>query len=248
MVTVMATANGWKVLVVDDDANIRATVRMCLEAEGYAVDQAADGGGALGRVRRDPPDLILLDLSMPRMDGMALLQRLGQQFPRLPSRVIVMTANGSVRAAVQSTRLGASDFLEKPFTPDDLRLSVASVLGEARAGAGLTAGATYDAVLAGVREALADGRVDAAEALLSTAGAMVDADPTYLNLAGVVHEAHGRASSARRFYRKAVATPGGYAPAQANLDRMDEADRTGRTDAPADLGQSLAGHQTLKEP
>jgi DNA-binding response OmpR family regulator len=236
MVTVMATANGWKVLVVDDDANIRATVRMCLEAEGYAVDQAADGGGALGRVRRDPPDLILLDLSMPRMDGMALLQRLGQQFPRLPSRVIVMTANGSVRAAVQSTRLGASDFLEKPFTPDDLRLSVASVLGEARAGAGLTAGAT------------ADGRVDAAEALLSTAGAMVDADPTYLNLAGVVHEAHGRASSARRFYRKAVATPGGYAPAQANLDRMDEADRTGRTDAPADLGQSLAGHQTLKEP
>ncbi len=241
VVDVMGTASRSTVLVVDDDANIRVTVRLSLEADGYAVDQAADGGAALGRIRRDPPDLVLLDLSMPRMDGMALLTRLSQQFPRPPSRVVVMTANGSVRAAVQAIRLGASDFLEKPFTPDDLRLSVASVLGEGRgtggaAAGGLSAGATYDRVLAGVREALERGQVEAARALLTTAGGIADADPSYLNLAGVVNEAHGRVATARRYYRKAAGAAGGYPPAAANLGRLDEAERTGRTDAPADLG------------
>jgi DNA-binding response OmpR family regulator len=236
----MGTASGSTVLVVDDDANIRATVRMCLESDGYTVDQAADGGAALGRIRRDAPDLILLDLSMPRMDGMALLTRLSQQWPRVTSRLVVMTANGSVRAAVQAIRLGASDFLEKPFTPDDLRLSVASVLDEGRAGGGgpgrLSAGATYDAILTGVREALAGGRVETAQSLLTTAGAIADADPSFLNLAGVVHEAHGRVASARRFYRKAASVAGGYEAARANLARLDEAERTGRADGLADLG------------
>ncbi len=237
----MAMVNRSTVLVVDDDANIRGTVRLCLESDGYAVDQAADGAAALGRIRRDPPDLVLLDLSMPRMDGMALLTRLNQQLPRVRSRVVVMTANGSVRSAVQAVRLGASDFLEKPFTPDDLRLSVASVLGEGRGDGGvpggLSAGATYDRVLAGVRDALERGQVDAARALLTTAGGIADADPTYLNLAGVVNEAHGRVATARRYYRKAAGAAGGYPPAAANLARLDEADRTGRPDAPADLGR-----------
>ena len=246
----MGTTSRSTVLVVDDDANIRATVRLCLETDGYAVDQAADGGAALGRIRRDPPDLVLLDLSMPRMDGMELLTRLSQQWPRVHSRVVVMTANGSVRAAVQAIRLGASDFLEKPFTPDDLRLSVTSVLDEGRRETGargsLSAGATYDRVLAGVREALERGQVEAARALLTTAGEIADADPTYLNLAGVVNEAHGRVATARRYYRKAAAAAGGYPPATANLARLDEADRTGRTDAPADLGHPSAVHP-LKE-
>ena len=240
-VDAMGTVSRSTVLVVDDDANIRATVRLCLEADGYAVDQAADGGAALGRIRRDPPDLVLLDLAMPRMDGMALLGRLNQQWPRPPSRVVVMTANGSVQAAVQAVRLGASDFLEKPFTPDDLRLSVASVLGEGHgpvgAAGGLSAGATYDRVLEGVRQALARGEVEAARTLLTTAGEIADADPTYLNLAGVVNEAHGRVATARRYYRKAAAATGGYPPAAANLARLDDADLTGRADAPADLGE-----------
>ncbi len=236
----MAMVNRSNILVVDDDANIRGTVRLCLESDGYGVDQAADGGAALGRIRRDPPDLVLLDLSMPRMDGMTLLGWLNQQWPRVRSRVVVMTANGSIRAAVQAIRLGASDFLEKPFTPDDLRLSVASVLGEGRGDGGvpggLSAGATYDRVLEGVRDALERGQVEAARALLTTAGEITDADPTYLNLAGVVNEAHGRVATARRYYRKAAAAAGGYPPAAANLARLDEADRIGRTDVPADLG------------
>ncbi len=229
-----------KVLVVDDDANLRTTVCMCLDEAGYAVTRAGDGADALARIGGDAPDLVLLDLSMPRLDGIAFLTELGQRSAGPIVRTVVMTGHGSVRAAVQAVLLGARDFLEKPFTPDDLRLSVAGVLDDDGVAPPLlpTAGRTYDAVLAGVRDALADGRVDTAQSLLSTAGAITDADPGFLNLAGAIHEARGRIASARRYYRRAVATrPGGYAPARNNLARLDLADRTGLPVADAaDLG------------
>jgi CheY-like chemotaxis protein len=230
-----------KILVVDDDANLRSAVCTCLDDAGYAVTRAPDGAAALERLRGDAPDLILLDLSMPRMDGMAFLAELSQRPGGLPAKTVVMTGHSSVRAAVQAVLLGASDFLEKPFTPDDLRLSVAGVLeyAEPRPPSGpASAGATYDAVLAGVRQALSSGQVDRAEDLLTTAESITDADPGFLNLAGAIHEAHGRLGRARRYYRRAVSTrPGGYAPAKHNLARLDEADRTGRPPAGlADLG------------
>jgi DNA-binding NtrC family response regulator len=244
------STNAAKILVVDDDANIRATVRMCLETDGYTVIHANDGAIALDKIRRESPDLVLLDLAMPRMDGIALLQAFGREWRLPPARVIVMTAHGSVRTAVQAIRLGASDYLEKPFTPDDLRLSVASVLSEDRAGeTGLTAGATYDAVLTGVRDALVDGHVPTAESLLNTAAAIADADPVFLNLAGAIHEAHGRITGARKLYRRAAAAPGGYAPARRNMARLDAAEKSGQPAAPADLGQPAVQqhHQPSRE-
>ena len=230
-----------RVLVVDDDANLRTTVCTCLEEAGYAVTRAGDGADALARIRGDAPDLVLLDLSMPRLDGIGFLSELGRRSSGPMVRTVVMSGHGSVRTAVQAVLMGARDFLEKPFTPDDLRLSVAGALddGGTEAIPPLpTAGRTYDAVLAGVRDALAEGRVDTAQTLLSTAGAITDADPGFLNLAGAIHEARGRIASARRYYRRAVATrPGGYEPARNNLARLDQADRTGLPAADAaDLG------------
>jgi DNA-binding NtrC family response regulator len=234
----MKTKKPAKVLVVDDDANIRTAVRICLETDGYTVIHANDGAIGLDRVRRESPDLVLLDLAMPRMDGIALLTAFGREWRLPPCRVIVMTAHGSVRTAVQAIRLGASDYLEKPFTPDDLRLSVASVLNEDHPGDGSTptAGATYDAVLAGVRDALAEGHVPTAEGLLNTAAAIADADPVFLNLAAAIHEAHGRTTGARKLYRRAAAAPGGYEPARRNMARLDQAERTGSPAGPAELG------------
>jgi DNA-binding NtrC family response regulator len=239
----MSTTKTTRILVVDDDANIRATVRMCLETDGYAVIHANDGAIALDKIRRESPDLVLLDLAMPRMDGIALLQAFGREWRLPPARVIVMTAHGSVRTAVQAIRLGASDYLEKPFTPDDLRLSVASVLEESPTNeAGLTAGATYDAVLIGVRDALVDGHIPTAESLLNTAAAIADADPVFLNLAGAIHEAHGRIIGARKLYRRAAAAPGGYPPARRNMARLDAAEQSGQPPPPADLGERIANH------
>jgi DNA-binding response OmpR family regulator len=122
--------NRKRILIADDEPNIQTMVRMCLSTEGYDLDRAMDGRAALDAIRRVSPDLLLLDLAMPVMDGMAVLRELQDQRAIPGVRVVVMTAHGSVRTAVQAVRLGASDFLEKPFRPEDLRLSVASVLDE----------------------------------------------------------------------------------------------------------------------
>jgi DNA-binding response OmpR family regulator len=215
------------ILVVDDEANIRTSVRLCLEGAGYVVQQACNGSEALQQIVRDPPDLMLLDLAMPVMDGMRVLAEMRSLWARHPTRVIVVTAHGSVKTAIQAMRLGASDFLEKPFLPEDLRLSVASVLREAPA-ASPNGGEDYAQVLEQVRQALRERRFSEAEHELMKAGTITSEDAAFLNLAGILHEAHGRVDSARKFYERALAR-GDYEPARQNLLRLAELRRAGKT-------------------
>jgi DNA-binding response OmpR family regulator len=216
------------ILVVDDEANIRTSVRMCLEGAGYVVRQASNGSEAMEQITRNPPDLMLLDLAMPVMDGMTVLTEMRNLWASFPTRVVVVTAHGSVKTAIQAIRLGASDFLEKPFIPEDLRLSVASVLGETPVNRG-SGGEDYAQVLEHVRQALRAGRFREAERALMKAGTITDDDPAFLNLAGVLHESHGRADSARRFYERSMARDRQYQPAQENLLRLADLRRYGTT-------------------
>jgi DNA-binding response OmpR family regulator len=215
------------ILVVDDEVNIRNLVRMCLESAGYRVRQAANGSDALEQICNDTPDLILLDLAMPVMDGMSVLAEMRSMWRRYPTRVIVVTAHGSVATAIQAVRLGASDFLEKPFSPEDLRQSVASVLRESSPALSTSEG--YAEVLEHVRQELRARRFDLAERDLMKAGTITGEDPDFLNLAGVLHESHGRIDSARKFYQRAVARDNRCQPALQNLARLDELRRTGQT-------------------
>jgi DNA-binding response OmpR family regulator len=215
-----------KILIVDDDHNIRTTVRLFLEQEGYAIDQALNGSQALEMIHSDRPDLVLLDLAMPVMDGMTLLAEIRSLLPEQRICVIVMTAHGSVKTALDALRLGASDFLQKPLTPEDLRQSIASVLHETPPHLQLP-GRSYGEVLQAVRRALRAGEFAAAEAGLMKAGTITDDDPAFLNLAGILHESHGRVKSARHFYEKAAALNRRYRPAQENLRRLCELRRRG---------------------
>jgi CheY-like chemotaxis protein len=224
-----------RILIVDDDRNIQRMLRLCLEGSGYAVEQATDGALALEAIHRQPPDVVLLDLAMPVLDGMSVLADLRTILSATAMRVIVMTAHGSVRTAMQAVRLGAADFLEKPFRPEELRQSVASVLGSDTAGQADSV-TVYGLTLQHVRDALRQGKFIAAEAALMKAGTISDCDPCFLNLAGVLHEAHGRQSSARNFYRKALAIDAGYRAASENLQRLDEIEQTGATRLEVALG------------
>jgi DNA-binding response OmpR family regulator len=219
---------GASILIVDDEANIRTSVRICLESDGYIVREACNGREALEEVRRSPPDLMLLDLAMPAMDGMSVLAEMQNLWPRYPSRVIVATAHGSVKTAIQAIRLGASDFLEKPLIPEDLRLSVASVLRETPP-EHVSGDEGYAQVLARVRTALRARQFEVAERELMKAGTISDGDPAFLNLAGVLHESHGRLESARRFYERSANLDRSYLPAQENLKRLTELRLVGRT-------------------
>lgn len=222
-----------RILIVDDDVNIQRVVRVCLESAGYQIRQAADGATALELIGDYNPDLMLLDLSMPVLDGMSVLAELRSLPPPLP-RVIVMTAHGSVRSAIQAVRLGAADFVEKPFTPAELRQSVASVLGDAADSP--TGQPAASNLLHSVRDALRRGKFYTAEAALTKVAAISDTDPHYLNLVGVLHEAHGRPAAARNFYKKAVGMDPAHAAALLNLKRLDEIAQKGAAQADVALG------------
>lgn len=215
-------------------------LRMCLEGSGYTIEQATDGAQALEAIHRQAPDVLLLDLAMPVLDGMTVLADLRSMLPDIPMHVIVMTAHGSVRSAIQAIRLGAADFLEKPFKPEELRNSISSVLSESIPGLNTEAG--YGAALQSVRDALRRGKFITAEATLMKAGTISDTDPCFMNLAGVLHEAHGRAASARNFYRKALTVDAGYEPAQRNLKRLDQFEENGDTRMEVDLGDESHSH------
>jgi len=115
-----------KILLVDDDMKIRMVLRDRLAANGYMIIEAGDGQEALKKMQESLPDLILLDLKMPGMDGMATLKHLKKKHIEIP--VIILTAHGSISQAVDAMRCGAIDFLSKPTSPDHIMVVIQKAL------------------------------------------------------------------------------------------------------------------------
>ncbi len=119
-----------RILVVDDEVNARTALAELLRDEGYVVEAAADAFKALGKAADFAPDLVLTDLKMPGMDGLALLGRLREDEPDLP--VVLMTAFGEVDSAVRAMQAGARDYLAKPVNVSELSVVVARELEHRR--------------------------------------------------------------------------------------------------------------------
>jgi len=116
---------GEKILVVDDEATIREVIRRYLERDGFEVMEAADGDAALDVVEEVEPDLVVLDLMLPGLDGLSLTRRL-REYSAVP--VIMLTAKGAVEDRIQGLELGADDYVVKPFDPKELASRVRAVL------------------------------------------------------------------------------------------------------------------------
>ena len=115
-----------RILVVDDDRSTRELIRLQLRAAGYAVDTAGDGAAALARIRRKSPDLVLLDVWMPGMDGLEMLAHLRGE-PSQP-KVVVMTADDTSETLLRAVREHAYRYVTKPVEPKDLLALVKDVL------------------------------------------------------------------------------------------------------------------------
>jgi two-component system response regulator MprA len=113
-------------LLVDDDAPILRMLARTLEAEGYAVESAADGGAALAAVERSLPDAIVLDVTMPGLDGLAVTRRLRAKGLRVP--ILLLTARDAVHERVAGLDAGADDYLAKPFDTEELSARVRALL------------------------------------------------------------------------------------------------------------------------
>jgi two-component system response regulator AtoC len=111
-----------RILVIDDEENMRHMLAVLLEKEGYQVDNAADGKQGLDLASESFYDLILCDLKMPVMDGMAFLENF--QDMQLESTVIVMSAYGTLDTAIEAMKRGAYDYVSKPFKPDEIMLTL----------------------------------------------------------------------------------------------------------------------------
>ncbi|NJD90076.1 MAG: sigma-54-dependent Fis family transcriptional regulator, partial [Geobacter sp.] len=118
------------VLVVDDEAGIRSALQGILEDEGYVVSLAVDGLDAIESLQRDLPDLVMLDIWMPRMDGMDTLARIKELYPELA--VVMISGHGTIETAVKSTKLGAFDFIEKPLSLEKVLVTVHNAIGMSR--------------------------------------------------------------------------------------------------------------------
>ncbi|MEU6754659.1 response regulator transcription factor [Spirillospora sp. NPDC046719] len=120
------TAPAARILIVDDEPAVRESLSSSLEFEGYRVAEAADGAMALERVQADRPDLVVLDVLMPRMDGLTTCRRLRALGATMP--VLMLTARDMVGDRVTGLDAGADDYLAKPFELDELLARVRALL------------------------------------------------------------------------------------------------------------------------
>jgi two-component system nitrogen regulation response regulator NtrX len=118
------------VLVVDDEAAIRDSLRMILEYEGYRVEEAASGNEGLAKVAALAPDALVLDVKMPEMDGLEVLRALSARGYEMP--VLVISGHGDVATAVEATKRGAYDFFEKPLQRERVLLSLRNAIEKER--------------------------------------------------------------------------------------------------------------------
>ena len=122
-----------RVLVVDDDAPVRRMLERSLAAEGFEVEAAADGGAALVAAERSAPDLVVLDVAMPGLDGLAVCRRLRAK--GLPGAILMLTARDAVPDRVAGLEAGADDYLVKPFAMEELVARLHALARRGREGA-----------------------------------------------------------------------------------------------------------------
>jgi DNA-binding response OmpR family regulator len=219
-----------KILVVDDEKNIRLTLSQALETLGMPIQTAGDGEEALQKLRESDFSLVLLDLKLPGMDGLEVLRRIRESWPKI--RVIMITAHGTIDYAVEAMKLGAVDFLRKPFSPGEIRRLVTQVLERRDQESEGPAG--YQNLVAEARRHIREGEFESAGEFTRRAVAIDPGQPEAYNLLGALLEMKHDRLEAQKFYRAALEIDPTYRPAGENLERIISRRQLG----PIDLGEA----------
>jgi DNA-binding NtrC family response regulator len=224
------------ILIVDDEPNVRLNYRVALETEGFEVHEAPDGGAALRELAGKAFDLAILDMRMPEMDGLELLERMRERNIRTP--VVIITAYGDIPHAVRAMKLGAIDFLQKPLTPEALRSTVGEILGRhAKPAARPVSKEAFDVyVQAAKRQINLRQFTEAREQIAKALELRTDSEEVF-NLAGVLFEMLEDYDRAKRYYGQAIRLNKNYEPAQQNMRRIYELFQFGSSKEPFNLGE-----------
>lgn len=203
-----------RILVVDDEKNIRLTVAQCLEPQGYIVKTAIDGLDGLSQLAEYDADLMLLDLQMPGMNGIEVLEKAKELKPNL--QIIMVSAHGNVENAVEAMKLGAVDFMQKPFTPKEIRELVSRVLGRENVS---DLPKDYDSLISTAKHSASKRQFEEAITLVKQAIGVNPNNAEAFNMLGELLEVTGDKLQAIKNYRVATDLDPAYKPAQKNLER-----------------------------
>ena len=206
-----------RILIVDDDQSICLTLSLALGELGYEIETAPTGEAAMAAIENKNFGIVLLDLWMPGIDGMEVLRRMRDIAPEI--RVIIMTAHGGIESAVAAMKLGAVDFIQKPFTPPEIRELVGAVIHRETLDDSMAK--DYASCIELAKKCIADHRFDAAGAHLRKAVAIDPSRPEAFNLLGAIQEILGaHPSDALKNYHAALSLDPSYAPARRNIERI----------------------------
>ncbi len=172
-----------RVLIVEDEADIRDLLAFHLEREGYQVSTSRTGADALRHVKASPPDLILLDIMLPELDGLEVCRRLRREAATAALPIVMLTAKGDEVDRILGLELGADDYIVKPFSPKEVVARVRAVLRRARPPAGA--------------ERIVTGRlsIDPGRHIVSVGERPVQLTPKEFDLLRALAEAEGRVLS-----------------------------------------------------
>lgn len=206
------------ILIVDDEKNIRMTLSQSLESLAIETDTASNGEEALAKLKEKDFGLILLDIRMPGMDGMEVLRQVRGIRPDI--RIIMITAYGTIESAVEAIKLGAVDFLQKPFDPDEIRALVSTVMNRSKLDEQKSV--DYASHIELAKRCIGDRHFDAAVEHVRKAIYFDPGRPEAFNLLGALMEIHGDRLEAQKNYRAALSLDPSYGPAVENLRRSTD--------------------------
>jgi DNA-binding response OmpR family regulator len=205
-------------LIVDDEPNVRLMYHSALESEKYELYEADSGTKALEQCKLRKHDVAILDLRMPGMDGLELLEKMHEQGDNTP--VVIITAFADVPNAVNAMKLGAIDFLKKPILPDQLRAIVKDILVRREADKPKAEPLDFDYYLRCAKRAINLRDFASAKLKLVKALELDPNSPQAFNLVGVMLEMREEYDQAKRYYGQAIKLDKNFEPAQQNMRRI----------------------------
>lgn len=231
------------ILIVDDEKNIRLTMSQSLEPLEIPVQTAVNGEEALQKLKDGQFGMVFLDLRMPGIDGMEVLRRIKEDWPKI--RVVIITAHGTIESAVEAMKLGAVDFIQKPFSPVEIRDLASRVLE--REALDAESAVDYPSLIELTKRHISDREFATARETARKAIAADPAHPEAYNLLGALLEIKGDWLEAQKFYRAALDIDPTFKAAWANLERTTSWNKFGKIDLGPDKQEAEPDQEGASE-
>lgn len=207
------------ILIIDDEKNIRMTLEKALKKDDYSMDMAINGEEALKKIKDKQYSIILLDMKLPGMNGMEVLEKINEL--DYETKIIIITGYGSIESAVKTMKLGAIDYLRKPFKPEKIHELVNEVYEryDVEIDENTENIEDFNKIINLAKDKINKRDFNEAEKLLQKATGKESTKPEPFNLLGIIYELQNKQTEAMKMYRAALALDPSYKPADENLER-----------------------------